>query len=134
MKVAIAYDIATGEIGEHFGHAVNFAIYDYYGETVAECNKTVIDCSEYHGHEAMAKLMADNEIAAVMSQNMGGEAKAQLLSLGIVPVVGYCGDADTAADMLITGTLPSAESSGSCGGGCGGCGGSCDSGCGGCCG
>ena len=137
MKIAVAYE--DGKIYEHFGHAEMFAFYDYTGETVDEVTKTLVSCEGLHGHEDMAKLMKDNGVDAVIAGNMGAEAKAMLLSYGIVPVAGYCGDADTASDLLVTGQLPITEG-GSCGGGCGGCGGSChhdeegncDCGCGGC--
>ena len=69
---------------------------------------------------------------AVIAGNMGGEAKAVLLSMGIVPIAGYAGSADDAADMLILGQLPILQGEGMCAGGCTGCGecGGCgDSGC-----
>ncbi len=133
MKVAVAYE--NGEIFGHFGHCSMFAIYEY-GEYVYECTKTLVETGERQGHQAMADLMRENEVDAVIVGNMGGEAKALLLSYGIVPVVGYSGDADTAADMLVTGQLPvSGENAGgcSCGGNCEPgachCGGSCGCGC-----
>lgn len=132
MKVAIAYK--DGEIYQHFGHCEMFAIYDYYGETTAECSKKLVDSSNCQGHQAMAELMRDNGVDAVLAGNMGDEARAALLSMGIVPIIGYMGDADTAADLLVTGQLPTNESAGGCGGGCSGCGGSCGDGCGGGCG
>ncbi len=138
MIVAVAYD--NGQIGEHFGHARMFALYDYKDTDVSSCTKRLIDSSDRHGHLAMAELMRDNGVDAVLSQNMGEEAVRQLLSFGIVPVYGFCGDADTAADLLITGQLPIGGAEG-CGGGCGGCSGcghdegedcSCGGGCHGC--
>lgn len=126
MKVAIAYE--DGQIGQHFGHATCFAIYNYTGADISECEKTLVDATAFHGHQQMADLMKDSGVDAVMSQQMGTEAKAALLSYGIVPVTGYQGDADTAADLLVTGQLPVVEGgtcSGGCGGGCGGCGGGC---------
>lgn len=135
MIVAIAYE--NGEIFGHFGHCKTFALYDYYGMTTAEVSKKLIDSSDRQGHQAMAELMRENHVDAVMAGNMGDEARAALLSMGIVPVTGYSGDADTAADLLVTGQLPTGEGGG-CGGGCGGCsgcGGGCESeGCGGGCG
>ena len=79
------------------------------------------------GHEQMADKMKELEVDAVIVGNMGGEAKAMLLSYGIVPIVGYSGDADTASDLLVTGQLPVSPAEGGCG-----CGGSCS--CGGFCG
>ena len=137
MKVAVAYNKETSEIFEHFGHAETFAVYDY-GDTVNDCTKTLLDCSDRHGHQEMADLMKENDIAAVLCGNMGDEAWSLLLSYGIVPVPGYCGHADTAADLLVTGQLPVAEGGG-CSGGCGGCSGchsdedgDCSCGCDGC--
>ena len=135
MKVAVAYK--DGEIYEHFGHCETFAIYEY-GETIDDCTKRLVDSSQCRGHKDMADLMRANGVDAVLCGNMGGEGKALLLSYGIVPVAGYCGDADTGADLLVTGQLPISNGgdcgcSGSCSfgsdeGGCA-CGGSCGCGC-----
>ena len=131
MKIAVAYE--NGEIYGHFGHCPLFAVYEY-GEYVTDCTKTLVDTSGLQGHQAMADKMRELDVAAVIAGNMGGEGKALLLSYGIVPVVGYSGDADTASDLLVTGRLPVLSSQGGCGGGCGGgcsCGGGCgDEGCG----
>ncbi len=135
MKIAVTYQ--DGEIFEHFGHCETFAIYDYEGADADRVKKTLVDCSDRHGHQAMADLMREKDVDAVICGNMGAEARALLLSYGIVPVPGYCGDADTAADMLITGQLPVFDEGSACGGGCGGCSG-CgvdgdEGGCHGCC-
>ena len=140
MRIAVAY--RDGEIFEHFGHCETFAIYDYAGANVDQCTKKLVDCGDRHGHKAMADLMKEERIDAVLCGNMGGEAKSLLLSYGIVPVAGYCGDADSAADLLVTGQLPVVDGAGECSGGCGGCGGGChhdgdeggECGCGGGCG
>ena len=138
MRIAVAYD--NGLIGEHFGHAAAFAVYDYEDADVSRCTRHLVETGERHGHEAMAELMRDEGVDAVISGRMGGEAKAALLSLGIVPVAGFEGPADLAADLLVLGRLPingadagfeSGGCSGSCSG-CSGCGPDCD--CGGSCG
>ena len=123
MKIAVTYK--DGEIYEHFGHCETFAIYDYEQADVNQVTKVLVDCSDRHGHQAMADLMRQQGVDAVICGNMGAEARALLLTYGIIPVAGYCGDADTAADMLITGQLPIFDDAGACGGGCGGCGGGC---------
>ena len=133
MKIAVTYK--DGEIYEHFGHCETFAIYDYEQADVNRVTKVLVDCSDRHGHQAMADLMRQQGVDAVICGNMGAEARALLLTYGIIPVAGYCGDADTAADMLITGQLPIFDDAGACGCG-GGCGGGCgddEGGCGGCC-
>ena len=134
MRIAVAYE--NGEIYGHFGHCPMFAVYEY-GEYVNECEKKLVDTSALSGHQAMADKMRELDVDAVICGNMGGEGKALLLSYGIVPIVGYSGDADTASDLLVTGRLPvnPSEATGdgcSCGGSCGdgcSCGGSCGSGC-----
>lgn len=124
--IAVAYD--DGKIGEHFGHATMFALYVYDGEDVSQVTKKLIDCSDRHGHKAMADLMKENQVDAVIVSNMGEEAYELMMEYRILPVLGYCGDADTAADMLVTGQLPIRSNGSSCGGGCGGCGGGCHGG------
>ena len=130
MIIAVAYE--NGEIYGHFGHCPQFALYEY-GEYVSDCVKKLVDTSALDGHQAMADKMRELGVDAVLCGNMGGEGKALLLSYGIVPIVGYSGDADTAADLLVTGRLPinpgegGCSCSGSCGGGC-----SCGEGDGGC--
>ena len=132
MRIAVAYQ--DGEIGEHFGHAKLFAIYDYAEADVNRCTKKLVETGDRHGHQAMAELMREEKVDAVISGNMGGEAKAALLSMGIVPIAGFAGSADDAADLLILGQLPLMGESGGCFGGCAGCSGChgdepCDCGC-----
>lgn len=135
MRIAVSYQ--DGQIGEHFGQAGMFAIYDYENADVNRCTKYLVETGELSGHQAMAELMQREKVDAVISGNMGGEAKAALLSLGIVPIAGYMGNADDAADLLMLGQLPILQGEGACGscgascGGCSGCGDAgCDCGCG----
>ena len=104
MRIAVAWD--NGDIGLHFGHADCFAIYNYEDGDVSRCTKTLVPTDGRHGHQAMAELMQAQNVDAVISGNMGGEAKAALLSLGIVPIAGFEGPADLAADLLVLGKLP----------------------------
>ncbi len=120
MRIAVSYH--DGEIGEHFGHAEMFAIYDYEDADVNRCIKQLLETGDRQGHQAMAELMQQYHVDAVISGQMGGEAKAALLSLGIVPITGFAGSADDAADMLILGQLPILQGEGFCSGGCTGCG------------
>ena len=118
MRIAVAYD--NGDIGLHFGHAEMFAVYDYEDGDVSRCVKTLVETGERHGHQAMAELMQSEGVDAVISGNMGGEAKAALLSLGIVPIAGFEGPADLAADLLVLGRLPIGGGENFSGGGCAG--------------
>ena len=131
MRIAVAWD--NGDIGLHFGHADCFAIYNYEDGDVSRCTKSLVPTDERHGHQAMAELMQAQNVDAVISGNMGGEAKAALLSLGIVPIAGFEGPADLAADLLVLGKLPltgGENFSGGCGGSCSGCSGCGPEGCG----
>lgn len=127
MRIAVAYD--KGMIGEHFGHAEMFAIYEYQDADVNRCTKRLVETKELHGHQAMADLMLSERVDAVISGGMGAEAKSALLRYGIVPIAGFAGNADDAADLLILGQLPIFEDGGSCSGGCAGCSGCGDGGC-----
>ena len=127
MRIAVAYD--KGMIGEHFGHAEMFAVYDYQDADVNRCTKHLVETTGLHGHRDMAELMRRERVDAVISGNMGAEAKSALLHLGIVPIAGFEGSADDAADLLILGQLPIFEDGGSCSGGCAGCSGCGDGGC-----
>ena len=69
MRIAVAYK--DGEIFEHFGHCECFAIYEY-GDVVEDCTKTLVDCADRHGHKAMADLMREQQVDAVLCGNMGG--------------------------------------------------------------
>ncbi len=118
IRIAVSYK--DGEIYEHFGHSELFAIYEFDEHDLSASSKKLVDTSAMHGHKDMAELMKREKIDAVICGQMGDEARSLLLSYGIIPVPGYCGDADTAAELLVTGELPTSDG-GACSGGCGGC-------------
>ena len=124
MKIAVPFD--HGEIFQHFGHTGYFAVYTTDSDDTAVETKVLIDSSSLHGHKQMADLMHDNGVDVVICGHIGDEARAALMGYGILPFFGYEGDADTAVDMLLDGSLLMlGMESGGCGGGCGGCGGHC---------
>ena len=118
IRIAVSYQ--DGEIFEHFGHSELFAIYEFDEHDLGSSTKRLVDARGLHGHKDMADLMKREKIDAVICGQMGDEARSLLLSYGIIPVPGYCGDADTAAELLVTGQLPASDGGG-CSGGCGGC-------------
>ena len=117
IRVAVSYD--KGEIFEHFGHTEMFAIYEFSEENLDESTKRLVETTGLHGHQDMADLLEREGVDAVICGSMCQEAHAALLGYGIIPVAGYCGDADTAAQLLVIGQLPTSD--GGCAGGCGGC-------------
>ena len=117
MKVAVAYE--NGEICGSFGQCPVFALYEY-GEYVSDCRKILVEVAGQPGFEAAAALLREREVAAVIVGSMEPEARTLLMNSDILPVVGYSGDADTAADLLVTGQLPPSPERGGCSCGCGG--------------
>ena len=118
IRIAVSYK--DGEIFEHFGHSEMFAIYEFDEQDLNKSTKRLVETSGLHGHQDMADLLKRERADAVICGQMGDEARSLLLSYGIIPVPGYCGDADTAAELLVTGELPTSDGGG-CSGGCGGC-------------
>ena len=117
IRIAVSYK--DGEIFEHFGHSEMFAIYEFDEHDLRDSTKRLVEAASLHGHKDMADLLKREEADAVICGQMGDDARSLLLSYGIIPVPGYCGDADTAAELLVTGQLPGPD--GGCGGNCSGC-------------
>ncbi len=138
MRIAVAYN--NGNVNEHFGRTEEFKVYnvDENGKVVS----TEILSSNGAGHEALAGVLAENSINALICGGMGAGAQAALADAGIEICAGASGDADAAVDAYLNGEI--ADSGVNCdhhdhehaeGEDCGcGCGGDCSSGCGGGCG
>ena len=136
MKIAVSWD--NGSINGVFAETKYFALYEYEPDDLDSATKKLIDVSALEGEEALCKRLRAESVDAVLVGEMSAESHAALLGTGIVPVIGYSGPSDAAADLLAAGMLPldANGSFGGCGGGCAGCGGGCSSeGCSsGCCG
>ncbi len=103
MKIAVPYE--SGKVFQHFGHTETFKIYE------AEDGKVV--SSELletggTGHEALAGLLADNGVAAVICGGMGQGASDALTDAGIQVCSGADGDADAAVEKWLRGELEDA--------------------------
>lgn len=135
MKIAVPFE--NEEIFQHFGHAAQFKLYEVVsGEIVG----TELLDAEGTGHEALAGLLAQKDVALLICGGIGAGAEAALSASGISMCTGVSGSADDAVKLFLQGGLQCGsgancdhhheESSGcGCGGGCGSCGGGC-SGCG----
>ncbi len=139
MKIAVTYE--NGNVFQHFGRTENFKVYTVENGEVVD---SVVMNSNGIGHEALAGLLAENDIAVLICGGMGSGAKAALSEAGVTVFSGAEGDADEAVQAFLRGELNDAgvncdhhdheEAEGGCGGDCGsGCGGGCG-GCGGGCG
>jgi len=134
MKIAVPFE--NDEIFQHFGHAAQFKLYEVIaGEVVG----TELLNAEGTGHEALAGLLAEKDVALLICGGIGAGAEAALEASGISMCTGVTGSADDAVQLFLQGGLQCGsgancdhhhEESGGCGcgGGCGGCGGGC-SGC-----
>ncbi|WP_029231164.1 NifB/NifX family molybdenum-iron cluster-binding protein [Butyrivibrio sp. VCB2006] len=157
MKIAVTYD--NGEVFQHFGHSENFKIYDVDQDgKVVSSNVIGTDGA---GHEALADLLADEEVDILICGGIGGGAMQALDENGIDVCSGASGSADKAVEDFLAGILESTgvncdhhhgeghdDHEHSCGshschdesseeedcGGCGGCSDDEEAGCGGGCG
>ena len=148
MKIAVTYD--NGNIFQHFGKTEFFKVYEVKDGKVV--SSEVIG-SNGVGHGALAGLLADRAVEALICGGIGGGAQAALEEAGVELCAGAEGDADRAVEAYLKGELVSSgancdhhhhEEGHSCGDheedhGCGSheeghsCGaGGCGSGCGGC--
>ena len=100
MRIAVTYD--NGQIFQHFGHTEFFKIYDVEnGEIVAA---RVVD-SAGSGHGALAGVLYQLQVDALICGGIGGGARNALGSVGIQIYGGVSGDADAAAAALAKGAL-----------------------------
>ena len=139
MKIAVTYD--NGEVFQHFGRTENFKVYEI------EDNKVIsseVISSNGVGHGALAGVLADRNVKALICGGIGGGAINALTEAGIEVCSGASGDTDKAVEDYLNGKLIDAGQTcdhhgeghtcgdheeghscgSSCGGGCGGCGGS----------
>ncbi len=125
MKLAVTYE--NGNVFEHFGRTSQFKVYTIEdGKIVAS---EVVD-TEGIGHEALAILLAKNDIEVLICGGMGEGAKAALSEAGLEVYSGQSGDADAVVEAYLNGEIESKgvtcdhhEAESSCGGNCGSCGG-----------
>jgi len=135
MRIAVTFE--DGQVFQHFGHCQQFKIYEVENDEVVSSR---VISAEGSGHDAMAGLLADKSIDAVICGGIGGGAINALIEYGIEVCSGVSGDADEAVEYYLKGELISEglncdhhdhEDGGcSCGDEEGGC--HCSGGCGGC--
>jgi len=123
MKIAVASE--GNMVTEHFGHCVNFNIFEAEGTAI-----TKSESIENPGHRPgfLPNFLNDLGVNVIISGGMGGGAIEIFNEKGIEVILGAGGDAKAAAEAYLRGEL---ESTGSvchdhihehgegCGGGCG---------------
>lgn len=141
MRIAVPYE--HGQIFSHFGKTQAFMIYTIENGQILESR--LLETGSI-GHEALAGLLSQNGVAAVICGGIGSGAQDALQSENITIYPGAKGGADEAVAAFLRGDMSpgeancdhhhkeSAGENESCGEeGCGGCGdGGCGGGCGGC--
>ena len=100
MKIAVTYD--NGNVFQHFGRTENFKVYDVEDGKVVSAE---VMGSDGVGHEALAWLLKDSGIDALICGGMGQGAQDALAEAGIEVCAGASGDADAALEAFLKGEL-----------------------------
>ncbi len=100
MKIAVTYE--NGQIFQHFGHAEQFKIYDVENGKIA--GSTVADTNG-QGHGALAAILQNLKVDALICGGIGGGAQMALAEAGIKLYGGVSGSCDAAVEALLAGTL-----------------------------
>lgn len=104
MKIAVTYDESNGTIWQHFGRTEAFKLYEVQDN---EVKSSEVLSSGGTGHEALAGLLADNSIEAVICGGLGMGMMNALQSAGIEVISGQTGGADEAVAKYLKGELES---------------------------
>lgn len=100
MKIAVTYE--AGQIFQHFGHTGAFKVYDVKdGEIV---KSEVVDTNG-SGHGALAGMLLNLGVDALICGGIGGGAVNALNMVGIEIYAGNAGDCDEAVENLLAGNL-----------------------------
>ena len=100
MKIAIPYK--DGEVFGHFGHSEQFKIYEIEDGKILSSEVIGTDGS---GHEALADLLADKGVDALICGGIGAGAESALNGAGIALYSGVTGSADEAVGSFLRGEL-----------------------------
>lgn len=100
MRVATTYD--NGNIFMHFGRSEQFKIYDIQDSKVL--NEQVVGTGGT-GHGALAGLLANGGVDALICGGIGGGAINALTQAGIKVYAGAQGNCNACVEALIAGTL-----------------------------
>ena len=102
MRITVAYDNDTGEVFQHFGHTQFFKLYDVEGGKVVS---SMVIAAPEQGHDALAGFLALLRANALICGGIGGGARAALEDVGVILYGGVAGEADTAVNAFLHGSL-----------------------------
>ena len=100
MKIAVTYK--NGQIFQHFGHTEQFKVYEVEKEQILSTE--IIDTNG-SGHGALASFLFNHQVEVLLCGGIGFGAQMALASAGIQLFAGIQGDADTAVQKFLSGTL-----------------------------
>ena len=100
MKLAVTFK--DNQVFQHFGHSEQFKIYEVENQKVVESKVISTNGS---GHGALATLLKDKGVDALICGGIGVGAKAALAQAGIKLFGGVSGAADECVQELLQGTL-----------------------------
>lgn len=100
MRIAVAYE--NGNVFQHFGHTEKFKIYDIENDKII--NSYIID-SNGSGHGALADMLSEAKVNALICGGIGAGAKNALEMEEIKIFGGVSGSSDEAVNALIAGAL-----------------------------
>ncbi len=101
MRIAVTYE--NGEIFQHFGHTAQFKLYDAEN---GEIQSALVADTQGSGHGALAGLLRQWAVDALICGGIGPGAQMALAEAGIQLYAGISGSADAAAKALAAGELP----------------------------
>jgi len=102
MRIAVTYEVETGNVFQHFGHTEAFAFYDTEDDKIVEKN---VFQPRGAGHGALAGVLEENKVDVLICGGIGGGAQAALESCGIELCAGASGNADEAVEAYLRGEL-----------------------------
>ena len=109
MRIAVTYE--NGQIFQHFGHTEQFKVYDV--ENRAVTGSQVVDTNG-QGHGALAGVLRDLGVDALICGGIGAGAQEALAQAGIRLYGGVTGGADEAVRALLAAVCPPRVSACSC--------------------
>jgi len=100
MRIAIPYE--NGNVFQHFGHTAQFAIYDVQDGKITG---SAVVPTLGSGHGALAGFLQRSRVDVVICGGIGGGAQQALSQAGIQLYGGVQGNAEEAAQALVSGKL-----------------------------
>lgn len=100
MRIAVTYQ--DGNVFQHFGHTEKFKLYDVADNKVGE---TSLLGTAGSGHGALAGLLKEQKVDALICGGIGEGARNALKEVDIKLYGGVTGSADAAVSSLLAGTL-----------------------------